>query len=270
MPKETILLLAANPKEATPLRLDDELSEIRRSLRGAQLRDRFRLEVVLSARQKDIRRALLDHKPSVVHFSGHGTDDAEILIVKDDGSPHFVGAEALVPFFEIFRDHVRCVVLNSCYSQPLAEKIGQHVDYVVGMKDAVKDEVAIQYAVAFYDALFSGEAIERAQRIGRNAIQWADLPKHLTPVLDAPSSIWLSEVSRLYHRPRAAEALLERIGFPRDRMPLFDVRNAAEFWDEVRALLVDGVVEGADLEALLQEARRAYPGNKVLKQSLER
>lgn len=96
MPEETILLLAANPREATALRLDDELSEIRRSLRGAKLRDRFRLEVVLSARQKDIRRALLDHTPAVVHFSGHGTDDAEILILKDDGSPRFVGAEALL------------------------------------------------------------------------------------------------------------------------------------------------------------------------------
>jgi hypothetical protein len=288
--EKIILLLAANPKEAAPLRLDDELREIRRSLRGAKLRDNFRLEVVTSARQKDIRQALLDHKPYVVHFSGHGSDDAEILILKDDGSPQFVGAGTLEPFFEIFSTHVRCVVLNSCYTQPLAEKIGQYVSYVVGMKNTVKDEVAIQYAAAFYDVLFAGEAIAKAHGIGCNAIKWADLPGDLLPVLHtaegasdedliatkpvSPMSedqvnLWLCEVRRLYSRPRAAETLLSRIGFPRDHLPLYDVRNAVEFWAEVRALLVDGVVEGAGLDSLLQEARRDFPGNKVLKQALE-
>ncbi len=79
----------------------------------------------------------------------------------------------------------------------------------------------------------------------------------------------LSEVSRLYSRPRAAETFLSKIDFPRDRMPLFDARNAAEFWNEVRTLLADGVVEGVDLESLLLEARSDFPGNKVLKEFLE-
>ncbi|MEM7350909.1 MAG: effector-associated domain EAD1-containing protein [Acidobacteriota bacterium] len=282
MSEKVILFLAANPKETAPLRLDEELREIQENLRGASLRKQFRLEVVTSARQKDIRQALLDHKPYAVHFSGHGTIDAEIIIAKNDGSAQYVGAEALVPFFEIFSDHVECVVLCSCFTQPLAEKIGQHVDYVVGTKDALQDVSAIEYASGFYDALFAGETVEKAHSLGCNAIQWSELPGHMIPVLHIADGVsakvrgesttlanaW-SEVKRLYARPRAAELLLSRIGFPEDRMPLFNAVDAQQFWDEVWFLLARGVVDGAGPEQVVRTAWSDYRGNKVLKQFLE-
>ena len=289
--QKVILLLAANPEAATRLRLDAEQNRIRRAHRGSKLRDHFRIEHVLSASQKDIRQALLDHRPYLVHFSGHGTRDAEIVIVKDDGSPHLVGREALGPFFEIFSDRVRCVVLNSCYSGALAERISRDVGCVVGMKDAVKDEVALEYAVAFYDALFAGEDIEKAHQLGCNAIRWADLPGHLVPMLHltegllerpilettvnnssprvSQAKVW-SELTRLYARPSAAQALLSNIDFPRQRIPAFNTGNAVEFWTEVRELLDDGVVEESGFESLIQEALSAFPGNKVLKQALSK
>lgn len=290
MSEKVILYLAANPKETARLRLADELGEIRKSLRGASLRDRFRLEVVMSADQKEIRRAVLDYEPCVVHFSGHGTKDAEIIITEDDGGVQYVGAQALVPFFEIFSGYVECVVLSSCYTEPLAKQIGQHVDYVVGMKDVLHDESAIEYATGFYDALFSGRSVEEAHSLGRNAIRWPELPGHLVPVLyiaeDVTNgsnkkpvielaspyperAVW-AELSRLYAHPTAARALLSKVGFPRDRMPLFSAGNAAEFWAEVRDHLIDGAVEGVDLANLLEEAASDFPGNAALKRTLER
>ena len=286
MLKTTILFLAANPEDTTRLRLDYELREIRECLRGARLRDRFQIEVVPSARQKDIRRSLVDHEPSFVHFSCHGTKDAEIILEKDEGGIQFVGAQALVPLLETFKNHVECVVLSSCYTVALAKEINRHVRYVVGARSTLPDNSAIQYAAGFYDGLFGDRSVEQAHQLGCSAITWAELPGHLVPLLNIAEdvtessntkpvveptppypdqSVW-AELSRLYARPSAAWALLSKVGFPRDRMPLFSVGNAAEFWAEVGDLLMDGAVEGIGPANLLEEAVSDFPGNATLKQ----
>jgi hypothetical protein len=47
-------------------------------------------------------------------------------------------------------------VLNACCSATQAEAITQHIPYVVGMKRAIGDRVAIEFAIGFYDALLAG------------------------------------------------------------------------------------------------------------------
>ncbi len=59
----------------------------------------------------------------------------------------------MAQLFELCSDHVHCVVLNACYSEPQARAIVRHIDYVIGMKQAIGDESAIKFSVGFYDAL---------------------------------------------------------------------------------------------------------------------
>ncbi len=51
------------------------------------------------------------------------------------------------------------------------------------MKKEVGDIAAIEFAVAFYDALGAGRSFEFAFRFGCNAIQLASISEHLTPQL---------------------------------------------------------------------------------------
>jgi hypothetical protein len=69
---KTILFLAANPKGTSQLRLDQELRDIGEGLQRAKNRDRFQLEQRWAARSQDLRRALLELQPQILHFSGHG------------------------------------------------------------------------------------------------------------------------------------------------------------------------------------------------------
>ena len=62
-------------------------------------------------------------------------------------------ADTLAGFFELFADKLECVVLNACYSEIQAEVIAKHIPYVIGMKKAIGDTAAIEFSVAFYDAL---------------------------------------------------------------------------------------------------------------------
>jgi len=183
----TILILAANPKDTPRLRLDQEVREIDNGLQRAQRRNEFVLRQKWAVRPTDVRRAMLDFRPSIVHFCGHGVGEEGIAFEDETGQTKLVSAEALAGLFELFADTAECVVLNACYSEIQAGAIAQHIDYVIGMKKGLEDKAAIEFAVAFYDALGAGESIEFAYKMACNAIQWADTlagtPEHLTPTL---------------------------------------------------------------------------------------
>ena len=208
--KKVILILAANPKSTPTLRLDEEVREIDAGLRRANQRDRFHLEQRWAVRSRDVQNALLDLKPRVVHFSGHGQGKPTVsgdrssadssrdigiesessasvhegLVLEDDqGKAKLVSTGALAGLFELFADYVECVVLNACYSEVQAEAIAKHIPYVIGMNKAIGDQAAIEFAVIFYAALGAGESVEFAYKLGRNAIRMAGIEEYLTPVL---------------------------------------------------------------------------------------
>ncbi|MEL6231129.1 MAG: hypothetical protein AAFR24_14555, partial [Cyanobacteria bacterium J06627_3] len=69
---KTILVLAANPKGTSQLRLDEEVREIREGLKRSEHRGSFELKSRWAARPVDMQRAILEEKPQIVHFSGLG------------------------------------------------------------------------------------------------------------------------------------------------------------------------------------------------------
>jgi hypothetical protein len=202
--KTTILFLAANPTDTGKLRLDKEYREIDEGLRLASRRDQFELESKFAVRPKDLRRAMLDYNPGIVHFSGHGeksssrdvasglsweTDEVEaastggIALEDELGHTKLVSSEALGNLFELYDEVVQCVILNACYSENQANAIVKHIPYVIGMNRAVNDETAIAFALGFYDALGAGKDYETAFKHARNAIELEALPGDQIPVL---------------------------------------------------------------------------------------
>lgn len=205
MPRK-ILFLAANPVGTSRLRLDQEVRDIEEGLRRSKNGQDFQLVTKWAVRTQDIRRALLDERPNIIHFSGHGEavaqsgsdpDDARkltpiakpgsweshILVEDEQGNPKPIPQTALANLFQLFADRLDCVVLNACYSKLQAEAIAAHVPYVVGTSQAIGDRAAIEFAVSFYDGLGAGESVEFAFALGRNAIEMAGLNEQLTPVL---------------------------------------------------------------------------------------
>jgi hypothetical protein len=73
------------------------------------------------------------------------------------------------------------VVLNACWSAEQAEAIAQEIDVVVGMKRAITDSAAIEFAGGFYQGLGFGRNVQEAFRLGRIQIDLANLPEDATP-----------------------------------------------------------------------------------------
>lgn len=179
-----ILILAANPKTTGRLRLDEEIREIKEGLKRAKYGSQFTIESELAVRLRDLRRALLDYEPQIVHFAGHGKRDG--LLVEDElGMPVLISTKALAGLFELFSNQVECVILVACLSAPQANAISKHINYVIGMRREIKDKAAIEFAVGFYDALGAGKSVKEAFKFGCNAVLqvFPDLPQHLIPVL---------------------------------------------------------------------------------------
>src|ERR1044071_6159849 len=76
--KHTILFLAANPLGIDRLALDREAKAIQVELARSGFRDRFELVTRWAAEPLDLLRELRKLKPTVVHFSGQRSPDADI------------------------------------------------------------------------------------------------------------------------------------------------------------------------------------------------
>jgi hypothetical protein len=164
------------------LRLSEEVSKIQAGLSLSDGRDRFTVVSQGAVRPDDLRRALLRHKPNLVHFSGHGTGDQGLIFEDDAGKAKRVSGDALARLFRLCPS-VECVLLNACYSQAQANSIGQHINYVVGMNDALGDRAAIEFAVGFYDALGYGRSVPEAYEFGLSAITLEGIDEMATPIL---------------------------------------------------------------------------------------
>ena len=185
-----ILILTANPTNTKPLRLSEEVREIKSAWERSQNREQFEISIGEAVRPQEFRRTLLDHKPDIVHFSGHGGGEQGLALMADNGEAFLVKVAPLAKLFKALQEifFIDCVFLNACYSDVQAEGIYPYVNYVVGMNQKIGDEAAKQFAIGFYDTLFAGQSIKSAFDLGCNAIEMENIPEHLTPVLRTKDS----------------------------------------------------------------------------------
>ncbi|MFB2891319.1 CHAT domain-containing protein [Aerosakkonemataceae cyanobacterium BLCC-F50] len=191
---KTILILAANPTNTAPLRLEEEIREIDEGLRRGNKREQYKLEQKWAVRSRDFYRAILDYQPNIVHFCGHGAGEDGIVLEDDTGKMVLVQTNALASMFKVFaKKSVECVILNACYSEVQAEAISKYIKYVVGMNKAVGDKAAVAFAVGFYDAIAAGFTVEDAYDLGCSQMMVS--LEHETPVLKK------KELKELFHAP---------------------------------------------------------------------
>ena len=176
MDKTKILILAANPLDTEPLALGEEYQRIQDLLKRSDLRDQFELRYCPALRADAIQQEILDFKPEIIHFSGHG--DSEGLAFADVSGEKSVwlDKETLGHLFKLCTPHLKAVFLNACHSAEQAEVIIEQVDYVIGMNAAIEDKAAISFAKGFYTAIFANAAIDLAFAAGLNRMESDHIP----------------------------------------------------------------------------------------------
>lgn len=153
--KTKVVFLSANPVATDRLRVDKELHEIENALQASSHRDKFDLISKGAVKYDTFSQALLENVPEIVHFSGHANRNGIVLEDKD-GEAHVVPNEALDRLFSQFKGKIKTVILNACYSESQALTISKYDIYVVGMNDQINDQVALNFSLAFYFAVWAG------------------------------------------------------------------------------------------------------------------
>jgi WD40 repeat protein/nucleoside phosphorylase len=206
--KHTILFLAANPLGTDRLALDREARAIHAELQRTGYRDRFDFVTRWAAEPLDLLRELRELKPSIVHFSGHGTSDIAgqppgpgphrdvaagpghnraptlgLYFQSPEGNPQLVSTEALEATFGAAGSSVKLVILSACYGEVHAEALSRHVGCVVGVSGAIADDAARSFAIGFYGGLGERESVASAYQQGCAAISLVGLSDRDRPTL---------------------------------------------------------------------------------------
>jgi CHAT domain len=169
MPR-TILILSSMPRDMAPLRVHAEAREIEDAIRRARDRDEYRVVMSLGTRARDVHGVLLEHRPAIVHFSGHGRGEQGVVLEDNDGDSLPVSGADLARMLGHFRDGIECVLINSCRSEVQIDEIAKHIPFVIGMTEALDDRAAISFASAFYECLANGESIPSAFEVACSAV----------------------------------------------------------------------------------------------------
>jgi WD40 repeat protein len=180
--KRTILFLASSPQDSGRIRSDQEMRDIKAALKRSPLYDAFIFKSEFAVSIETLRRSMLDYKPTIVHFSGHGLGEAGLVLENSQGLSQPANTKALEELFRLFPD-LECVILNACYSEIQTDVIVNHVPYVIGMNSSISDRAALDFSVGFYDALGAGRTIDFAYQFGCNAIQWTSQEEANIPIL---------------------------------------------------------------------------------------
>ena len=161
-----ILFLEANPQRN--IDLNEEIRDIKKVIQSSGNLEAFQIEIGLAVRSTDLHDLILNSKPNIIHFCGHGSGEPGLVFLDKK-----IATDALSNLFQLFEKHLECVVLNACYSAVQADAIVRYINYVIGMKQEIQDRAARAFSLGFYRALAYGRSIEDAYKFGCSAIQLA-------------------------------------------------------------------------------------------------
>ncbi|HEY5589753.1 MAG TPA: response regulator [Paludibacter sp.] len=162
---EKILFLSASPINEDRLRVDEECKKIENELLRSNKRGTFEFITKFAVDFESASLALINSTPNIVHFSGHGNSSG-IAIENQIGYSELITIDTLKRLFDLHKDNLRCIILNSCESQLLAEDLSTLGIHVIGMNSTIADISSIAFSVGFYQALGGGKDLIFAFKLG--------------------------------------------------------------------------------------------------------
>lgn len=181
--KIVVLFLASNPVDAQQLRLDEEARSIGDMIRKAKHRDSVSFESRWAVQPMDVLQAINELNPTIIHFSGHGSDSDEIVFQDVNGNAKLVSKEAIVQTMMASSSNIRLVFFNTCYSYNQAEAVAKYVEAAIGMNTSIGDNAARVFSSQFYSAIGFGLSVKNAFEQAKALVMMEGLNEENTPEL---------------------------------------------------------------------------------------
>lgn len=171
--KINILFIASNPdiiytdeygqeREHQKLSLDKEARDISEAIQKSPARDSINLVTKWATRTDDLFQYVNEVNPTVIHFTGHGTEDGELVFHDKNDNPKLVSIDAIVQMINTLTDDLRLVVFSNCYSSSLAEEVSAQVEATIGMNTSVGEDAATIFATQLYSSIGFGLSLDKS------------------------------------------------------------------------------------------------------------
>lgn len=185
--KLKIALLVTNPDSRASLQTGVEARYIDENIRLSPRASEVELKIVPAPTLPTLLDTLNSYGPDVLHFSGHGGDQALVLDNEKAG-----GDGGTVLDFDIIasvlgatRAKPKLLVLVACDTVDGAERFLDEVPIVIAMSDSIGDAAACDFSAQFYRTLSTGETVANSFAQAKLVLKAAkcadaDLPTLLT------------------------------------------------------------------------------------------
>lgn len=158
----TVLMLSSGPDDQIKLRQDKEAREIRDAIQRSKNRDSIIFEDRWAIRTEDLFQAINETEPTIIHFSGHGSKNGDLIMEDDFGCTKTVRPDTMARVLNTVTDNVKLLVFNACFSMEQAKAVTEYAEAAIGMGDSISDRAAIIFSSRFYSALGFGLSLQKA------------------------------------------------------------------------------------------------------------
>lgn len=181
-----VLAVAANPADTSDIKSNHIYKAIGEGIHKAEQSDRVEiLPPVLVASWDDMRTALEQHRPDILHLIGHGSRLDEFVLEDRSGNRQKLDKEALAAHLAHYKSDLKVVVITACHSYLLAKALErQGIPAAIGKDEALNRDHAAAFTASFYHYLVMGNslqvAIEKVYTALQPDIRRTDLPTLIT------------------------------------------------------------------------------------------
>lgn len=245
-----IAIAVAAPKDQGPVQYHKICNELKKMARTERLEV---LEVVEAANRSSID-TLLEKKPHIFHFIGHGClkdenreDTGLVALVDSFGSTDLVSADYFSELFNRFKPGL--VVLHTCESGALSSSkafvgiasrvVQMNVPAVAAMQFEVSNAAAQRFALEFYRRLAENEPVDKAVQEARRYIALSS-PGYGSRDFATPILFMSIREGRLFQRqtdiPDKSGIISELVGNAGRMEENASFNEAIKTWKDIRDL----------------------------------
>lgn len=167
-----LLVVIASPFNFAPLDVEAEKKRITEALQGQE--EQIQVQFLEQATVQRMQQALIQYRPHVLHFIGHGLIEQKVgyLVLENERhQAHLVDAEQLATLLQ--GRGIKIVVLNACQTADFGKAdmaimgvgpalVRANIPAVIAMQFPIPDSTAILFTRQLYASLAQGQALDTA------------------------------------------------------------------------------------------------------------
>ena len=151
-----IIVFFNNVPNGLDIKLSKEAGDIQKVFKDSK-NTLYRLQVKFHLDYPAIIDSIIIEEPHLVQFSMHADGERGLVMISEDGNKSFINKVRFKDDMELIakRGFLKGILLNGCYTQPMAESIKGIIPRIIATKESILDKAARIFSSAFYNSLLN-------------------------------------------------------------------------------------------------------------------